>query len=278
MPVGMRTPAVLAALAGPVPAEIKDKWIAIAEEHSRSGDYVKMLVNDGSVQYPYAGNDYAVAVVNLSQHASILESGHAGFHLPSRWTKWKVGKKGNRYAHVAFRHMTPFAGDGRNHPGGTTTLRARREMPRHIYARAVKLRSGQRLTGVDGLPDRSRTFDPFKNQWRQQSKSYEYYRQLYGDLPEELSGVQGYTWKASKYEGLSRHTDVTPEGGRHTTYSTVRTITPDSDGWYIPPKPGYRIAERAMEAAAPKIRKILEEAVARDVAAMMNHILEDIVL
>jgi len=259
MPVGMRTPAVLAALAGPVPAEIIDKWITIAQEHSATGDYVRMLAADKSLQYPYVGNDYAVAVVNLAQHASILESGHAGFHLPSRWTKWKVGKKGNRYAHVAFRHMTPITKSG-----GSTTLRARRAMPAEVYARAKTLQRGKRLTGFG---------DTYK-----QSKSYNYYRQVFGDLPEELSGSEGYTWHSSRFEGLTRRTAVTPGGGRHTVYSTVRTITPDSDGWYIPPKPGYRIAERAMEAAAPQIRKILEEAVARDVAAMMNHILEDIVL
>jgi hypothetical protein len=45
---------------------------------------------------------------------------------------------------------------------------------------------------------------------------------------------------------------------------TFRTITPESDGFFIPPTPAGNYATRALEAAAPDIQRRLDLAVALD--------------
>ena len=130
-------------------------------------------------------------------------------------------------------------------------------MSKGIYAAAGKLEAGERLGGFG---------DRYK-----QSKSYAFYSQIFDHFPDDLAAIGGYTWKASQYELLERHHMVTPAGGHHTEYMTIRTITPDSPGWYIPPVPAHSFGARALQMAEPQIRGVLEQAAAADgLAAMMD--------
>lgn len=249
---------------------VRATWMRIIRDEGivDEGGYLAALEDQGSLQWPYMGDASASAVVNLSPQADWIENGRAGFHLPAHWKKWKVGKDGNRYAVVKMRIPTPFAGAGVSHAagfaprrvsanGGVSASRSRlgAAMPPEVYARAQRLESGERLSGFG---------DEYK-----QSKSYDLYRELFGELPSELDGVRGYTWVASQFEGMVRTTSATPGGGRHTEYSTFRTITPESPGWFIPPTPARRVAERALDEAAPAIEQMLAEAAMADALASL---------
>jgi len=260
LPEGAPAPALEHALGGPVPSIILAAWRELAADHVASGAYLAMLTPDLAFHYPYLGDGMAVAVVNPAQYADVIEEGHAGYHLPSVWKKWKVGKNGNRFAVIPFNHETP-TGLG----GGSTTARRRQAMPAAVYkgARgrpgAFSLANRGRLTGAG---------DHYK-----QGKSYEYYRGLgFTGMPE----AQGYDWKASKYEGLTRFTAETPGGGHHTEYLTFRTITPDSNGWYIPPQPGFHFAARALDAAMPAIADVLDRAAAADAERALGDVIGEL--
>lgn len=257
LPPGLRAFSVEAALAGPVPDMIIAAWQDLARDHRDSGQYLAALERQQSLNYPYLGDPNVVAIVNTMPYAIYLEEGHPGFHLPSRWSHWKVSKEGRLYARVPFRIPTPFS------PGGGVSSHRRRlgtAMPKSVYAQALQLRHGQRLTGFGEL--------------YKQSKSYIYYRQLFGEAAPELPDVAGYTWKTSQFEGMQHVTMVTPLGGHQAWYQTVRTITPESEGWYVPPSPAYHFADRALEQAAPGIQEALSQAAAQDAMAALYAALE----
>lgn len=257
LPPGAAAPHLREALGSTVPQIVLAECLQLASGHVASGDYLAKFSVEGAIRYPYKGDPDAVAVVNTSAHASFVEEGHEGFHLPSRIRHWKIGKHGQRYLHIMFRHYTP--GDA----GGGITQRARQMMPEEVYARAEKLRPRQRLLMPTG-----------RGSYRQ-SKSYDFYRKAFGGLPTELETLlkhspqpHGYTWKASPYAGMKKVGRATPKGGGHTRYITFRTITPDSTGWYIPPSPGLHIMQRAIQNTAPDIWAVIDAAVAADLAQL----------
>lgn len=271
LPPGIPTPHTAHALASVVPSVIVGSILEEAADHRDSGEYADGWGNQNSLQYPYLGDPLCTAVVNTLPHADWLEHGRAGFHLPSRWGgKWKVNKDGELYAHIPFRIRTPFAIKGVQHlPGlaarhvpaqssvwaSASRSRVGAAMPEDVYGRAVALEHGERLQG-------------FGDDYRR-GVSYEYYRGLFGELPEALRGLRGYDWRASQFEGMFRATSPTPAGGRHTEYMTIRTITPHSEGWYIPPTPALHLAERGNDRAAPVVQQILDEAAAADCLAAL---------
>lgn len=243
---------------------IRAAWLEELLDHADTGGTAAFLQDQAALQYPYLGDPMLVAVVNADPNSDRLEDGTAGFHLPSNIdpAKWKVSKNGKRFLTIPFGHTTPIAAGG-----GSSGGRRRTAMPRDVYALARRLADGGRVT-VSALSAALEQGDatPLGAELFKQSKSYTYYRAAFGEdaVPEHLPG--GYTWAASKYDGLQRRTRETPGGGRHTEYSTFRTITPDSPGWYIPPKPGLHLAERALDAAAPAIEALLDAAAAADFA------------
>lgn len=236
----------IAAIMADIAQVIAAAWRDEAADHVDSGAYLAAI----TAAYPFGDDPDTAGAFNLAQHAEWLEYGRAGFHLPSHWTKWKVGKHGNLYAHVPFRHFTPI-----KRGGGASTSRIRGAMPGRVYSLARQLNSGDRLAG-------------FGNQYKQ-SKSYEYYRQLFPD--DDVPNTQGYTWKASPYEGMQQvGARRTPGGGTQSEYRTWRTITPDSPGWYIPPIAPLHLASNALDAAAPAIEALLAQAEANDLYRRLN--------
>ena len=257
LPTAMPAPAVEHALSSTVPNIVVTAWQDVAADHVGEGDYIDALRSQDALQYPYLGDVNAVAVVNTREYAQFLEYGRAGFHLPSRWGTgkgvWTTGKNGKRYARVPFAVTTPTKAGG-----GKTTVRIRTKMPRGIYDKANRLATGQRL-GPMG---------PRK------TRDYNEYRRTYTDAGSQaalnsapLEGVDSYTWKSKQFSGLFNAGEkTTPGGGTQTMYMTIRTITPESEGWFIPPTPAYLFATRALADATPIIRDALDEAAAQDIA------------
>lgn len=228
---------------------IRAEWIDGLADHTDQGAVVASLEAQGALQYPYLGDPAIVAVVSPLIQANILEEGAEGFHMPERWKgAWKVTKDGRRFAVVPLRHRTPATA-----AGGSTTGRRRAAMPPLVYALARQLQDGERLVGFGDL--------------YKQSKSYTYYRAAGMNVPDHLPAA--YTWKSSPYEGMQRETRPTPRGGRHTAYTTFRTMMEDSPGWYIPPRPGHHLAAQALERAAARVQDLLDTAAAADASAAL---------
>lgn len=254
----IESPTLHFALSSIVPQLIIAEWDKLAAGHEANGDYRKMLASADALKYPYEGNPDSVGVINTSRHADWLENGRGGFHLPSHWTRWIMGKNGP-YAHVLFRIYTPTkAGDG------ATTRRRRTfgSMPPEVYERARRELQGpkDRLTGFGDL--------------YKVSRPYEIHRRM-GD--QNVSSVDSYTWVASQFEGMFASIQSTSRKPRDAQYFTIRTIKPDSPGWYIPPMPALHLAERALDAAMPQVTQIVEDAAVRDLEVAMIGAMEGLV-
>lgn len=248
---GLDAPNLQLALSGDVALVILDAWRTLASDSLDQGDYAAHLTLASALRYPFMGNADAVAVINTADHARFVDEGRAGFHLPSSWGKgagrWLVGKDGHRYARVPFRIESP-TGEG----GGRTRGHIRRSMPNRVYSFARKLEPRQRLSWTP-------------NEYRL-SRHYRQMAQQGLDVPQRLVDVGGYTWKASQFDGLFvAEMQRTENAPRHATYMTVRTITPESDGWYIPPTPAHHYNERALAAVSGEVQRILDAAAARDI-------------
>lgn len=228
-------------------------WRQLLSDHTDTGQALNSLTPEQAFRYPYLSNPMMVAVVSDVPQVGWLEEGRAGFHLPSRWGgHWKVSAQGHLYATVPFRQSTPPTAGG-----GVSTSRGRlgNAMSPQVYRLAKTLgdyrTTRERLGGFGDLYKRG--------------VSYDLYRSGYGwDLPANLDNEQGYEWKSSQFEGMFRNTVKTPGGGSHTEYVTMRTITPDSPGWYIPPMPALHLAAHALDQALPAIREVIDRAVQRD--------------
>lgn len=250
-------PSVRALLTGAIPGAITGMVREKMSGHVDSGAALAGWEPANALQYPYRGDDHVLGVINPTPQAQWLEEGRGGFHLASRWGRrggrWKVGKGGRLYAHVPFRVRTPVGAPGDGAVSSRRRLGA--AMPVDVYARAKGLPHKGRLTGFG---------DTYK-----QGKSYDYYRRAFEAFPQELDDVRGYEWAASQFEGMFRTTATTPAGGRHTAYMTIRTITPNSPGWYIPPTPAHGFLKETMTELAPRLQQLVEQAAERDTAAAL---------
>ena len=210
------------------------------------------------------GNDRYELVFDIScdaPHAAIVEYGHGGFHLPDRiqWgatPKVKFTEDGRPYINIPFRHYTPAQAGA-----GSTNTAKRQMMPIHIHKEAKRLalrirqnaghqwhgkpvkkgryRGRKRLRAVDkyswqgSSPLRLDRSDP--RRWVQGEHSGP--RSSLSNPPKEQPG-----WTTSKYDGMFK---TGPKG--HESYMTIRTITPDSEGWNIPAQQGRFLAQKTVE-------------------------------
>lgn len=260
-------------------------WITEAQRQNvrDSGAYLAGIRGEGSVRIVDAarwqGTNIIEAigeVIATAPHSSIIEDGHAAFHLPSKvdWTgpRVKVSKDGVRYLSIPFGH-TAYQSAGEMERKGTTNATRRNMMPRDVYQQAKALERtiaekvgpqhnaagqflqadryawGGRLTGMsragflvgkDGKTTRNRQTD-FTQVGRAAGKGGQ-------------ALING-PWSASKFEGLIKSG---PKG--HTEYLTIRVMREDSPGWNIPAQAGKGIARRVSIAAPAVLQPQLEEA------------------
>ena len=246
-------------------------------------------------------------VTNTAKHARIVEDGHSAFHLPDRinWSdpmlRIKRGRTGRPYMHIPFRHYTEAeAGDA----SGPTRLRLRSMMPDHIYemARALQRRVNRNMGPMyaaggfrssDGTEHRGQLFaqaDLYRWHGARAGRdrrlqfgpsspgvivlpdgramvAHKGARLVTGGIGKGPGGTDAVNpaWQTNKYEGLMK----TGAPG-HTRYLTIRTITPDSPGWWIPSRHGHGIRRQVVMTlrhgkAADQLRKILGGAIIEEV-------------
>jgi hypothetical protein len=228
---------------------------------------------DGDLQF-----EIIVDITNTAAHASFVEDGHPAFHLPSRidWSRGdgriKRTEDGRPYLHIPFRHYAYrrgataeelASGEPPRHTregSGYTYQAVRNMMPESISREASNLQ--RRLptnAGVQRRPDgqflaadRYRWEHPQQHHNRRLDRSgtspmfimggrdigYEEHRpaRQVGKDPQGNPMVNP-AWQSSKFHGLFRGG---PKGQEQ--YMTIRTITPDSEGWHIPAQVGMGVA------------------------------------
>lgn len=223
-----------------------------------------------------SGGDYAIelSITNSSPHAQLVEEGHAAFHLPDviDWSATggsiKRGPHGP-YLHIPFRHSA-YASAGSRTEQGYTYAAKRAMMPKDVsqaaarLSRTIRLNQGRvyRDTLARDL-DVGRRRGPLVERQFVQADRYSWGRRLRRDTTpgirigpdgvgyEEHRGARAVgrgaggrmlenpAWKTSKFEGLFKSG---PKG--HTSYMTIRTITPHSRGWNIPAMAGKYVARK----------------------------------
>ena len=267
-----------AVLAGPIPDLIQSTWMDIAAEHAATGEYASHLSFERL--YPYLGDDLKAAVRNHAPHADVLERGHGGFHLPSR-IDWgaaiakgtaHVGKRGVPYLRIAFRHGTPGAATG-----GIGSGRARTAMPDDVYRDALtalrgdRTRQAARDAAARLAQAGTHLSRPYATMAAGSSGRTAALLHALAARARTEEGQPGYTWRARTYQGLMRKEQVSPTTGKRSgTYLTVRTLTQDSTGWFIPPAPGFHFAERTAALVRDRVRELVGEAARADVVELVR--------
>lgn len=253
---------------------VKGLWIqrALDLKVSRTGAYIRGIAAEGQLRVisEHMGPDRMVLtfeIVNTAPHAKLVEDGHPAFSLVQaiNWSsttgRIKIGPKGP-FLHIPFRHRA-FVSPEERESSGTTRGTLKAMMPEHIHAEAMKLDF-----------TRPRKEGPIRHGGRHvQADRYDYGgRMKHHATPSIQLGTGGQgahnvgfearrgertvgfdragqpmtnpAWKGSKYHGMMRSSTR-----GHSSFTTIRTITPRSLGWNIPAMVGYGVA-RSVAASA----------------------------
>jgi hypothetical protein len=276
---------------------VKQVWGLAAIELGAfdTGEYRNGITDEGRVEVtrmPDGGVGVGVElmVTNTAPHASIVEEGHGAFRLADKidWGNTggsiKIGESGRPYLHIPFRHTVP------GQPGGGMTKSASKaQMPQAVYEQAKRqvwrvannrgpVRAPAPAGGGQGRflqRDTYRTEDLGKGgtetRMRRGQTSTSFAPDPHtGQLVQERRGARVVAagrrgkdlvnpeWKTSRFEGM-----IKTGGPGHTRYLTIRTLTPDSDGWNIPAMTGYYVAARTAAAidSGPELGELFSQAV-----------------
>lgn len=277
-----------------------------------TGDYVNGLSDASSVRWPYDSDELAVGTFNTAKHAAAIEEGYAAFHLPER-IEWGTGKtkygKNGWYLLIPFSHTgPPKPGKGNSvasikasmpesvhalaskmKPGERLTL-----SPARLHQDIKEMRHGKGgpIIGFRGTgPGGGRYVTPANESTRREMTARNRVISIGngqtatthpGPLPSPASryaagehalthgqAIPDLTRKApSIYEGLFRS-----GAPGHGQYTTIRAITPNSPGWWIPGQPGRYIARRVAEENAAEVRDAISAAFKADVERTISHAL-----
>lgn len=230
-------------------AFVRDTWVAAAEAALRpphQATYVAGLLTPESLVYPDGGDALAGRVVNVAPGAARIEEGSPAIHLPSaiRWALSRAARRskaGRYYLIIPFTHRAPRAPAPSPRPLGMLSwgqYRVARQLQRGQYLTAGS--SAGRAVHAPGL-------SPY--------------------MPRNPRNVRPGYMHAALQERLIR----TSERRRgYSTFMTFRTMTQDSQGWWLPARPGAHLVPQVTRAARPQVQAMLETAVRADVEAHLR--------
>lgn len=254
---------------------VKQVWGIAALELGAfdTGEYRNGVTDEGRIEIsrsPSGGTTIGIdlIVTNTAPHASIVEEGHGAFRLADKidWGNTggsiKVGASGRPYLHIPFRHTAPGQAGG-----GMTKSASKAQMPHSVYQNAKRQmwRVANNAGPVRGPQGQFRQRDTYRTESFGQNGPTRMTRgetstafapdPRTGQLVQERRGARivaagrrgndmvNPEWKSSRFEGM-----IKTGGPGHTRYLTIRTLTPDSDGWNIPAMMGYYVAARTAAA------------------------------
>lgn len=231
---------------------VQTAWIQAADETvalspRQRALYVAGLTQSNSLLHPFQGDPLHARVQNLARLAPSLETGTPAVHLPSaiRWATSKAArrsKSGRWYLIIPFTHAA-YRGSEQIH----VTIRTRM-MTKAVYQVARTLRPGQRLTA--GPSQGNRVHAPG----------------LHPYVPAYARNLRPGYVHAAKEEGMVRR----PTTGKAGQYLTFRTMTSDSPGWWLPPRPGLHLARAVEQATKAEVQTRVQDAVRQDVVAYLQ--------
>lgn len=272
-------------------------WIRAAQAANvrRTGAYIRGIQSEGSIRTvseseSQEGWEMVIEVVNTAPHASLVEEGHAAFHLPSvvNWSssRVKTAKDGTKYLSIPFGH-TAFASAEAREAGGYTTGAIKAMMPEHIYQEAKRLAVTRRLRqgpvrspngqflqadkyAYGGRLDRSGTRPgivmggPGVSAGGPGEPGFEEHRGI-RQVGRDAKGnaLINPAWQSSKFAGMMR----SGSPGR-SSYTTIRTMTDRSLGWNIPAMAGQFIAAKVATILSTDQR--FADAVVQSIAAVVT--------
>lgn len=207
----------------------------------RNGDYARSIQR----QFPYRGKTSGL-VFSDSEEAELIEKGYGPYDMkPSllKSPKAHIGKNGERYINIPFRHNVPGA--------GATGA----PMPQNIYNQASKLDFSM-ITGRN-------PWGRFTYIWGGRLGASNQGKQI---KPQVGGMTAPYEWKSGPYSGMVRMKDAAT--GKSGGYLTFRRVSEKSDpnSWWHPgtqPKP---VTQAVIEAAEPQVLQMLRTGAALDLA------------
>ena len=260
---------------------VQGVWVRLAQamDVRATGEYIRGIDATAivTVREERDANHFLIALFagNDAPHAGIVEYGHRAFRFPdainwgSKAGRVKMGKKGP-YLHIPFRHRA-FASEAKADTQGLTRATRKAMMPEDVYREAMKLARtvrhntgpqrapdgqflradtytyGGRLTRPNAAPDadRARFLDPLSHVVGPHHKDFAEWRGVrFVGRDHAGNALVNPGWKSSKFEGLMKTGPA-----RHTSYMTIRTVTPNSPGWNIPAQAGRHVAAAAAMAS-----------------------------
>lgn len=243
---------------------VKRRWIDNAKRSTgkRTGEYLAGIMN--GEEYPFEGDPYKGAVINISPQARWIEEGTAPYDMKRMLftsNKVRISAKGKRYLIIPFRHGTPSAG---SHEGGVGTDRATlRAMPQAVYSMAKNLDQSRRTGSFEvHNPATNRPVVRYSYKWG-------------GRLPGNALAKMGLQdigrrphWKSSPYEGMVKFPRETSTG--QSIYMTFRVMSEESKGWLHPGTAPKKIAEKTAQEMQPIVVDLIEKGFVKDVKTFMG--------
>jgi hypothetical protein len=167
------TPEALASIARDIAEGARQQWVMLAQRKLRSSqqDYIA-----GIQEVEMQGGRATIALVGVV--ANLVEQGMDPFDLHdtilNQGTSFHTAADGGRYLAIPFRHKTPGSGPGGGVPmtelfarSGALSAAHSEAIGKEVYARAKKLRPGERLpAGLAGKMKSFHTTDPFAGMQR----------------------------------------------------------------------------------------------------------------
>jgi len=199
--------------------------------HVVSGEYVRSIQEGFRMDGDLAGE-----ITSTSPHGATIEGGISAYDMKEKLLnspKAKIGKNGNRYITVPFRHGTP----------GASTMP---NMPKAVYKDVKKLGYSRRNNALTA-----------QSTGRQYTWGGRYKNTSEGMRSKIVKKEQGYgryTWKTGMFSGM-----VKVGSAKHGQYLTFRRISSNSDpnSWQFPGVKARPIRQAVIENTREEVLQLI---------------------
>jgi hypothetical protein len=217
---------------------------------SRTGEYARsILLRDAG--------EFAAEVYSDLAYALVIEEGAPRRDLKELLgssLKVRVSSKGTRYLIIPFRHNHPNSVLGNN-------------MPRAVHE-WWNGREASHITGTFERPSGTGAYD-IKTRRPVMVPGWRYH---WGDRlgKSDLAGLGVAGKTAQRLEGMVMFRRPLNEGGGHSQFITFRTMSENSKGWIVPPRPGLHPAKVTADKFRPIAEREFGAAVEQDIRVLLG--------
>ncbi|UIS74630.1 hypothetical protein [Morganella phage Mecenats66] len=181
-------------------------------------------------------NGLKLEVFTDYKYASDIENGRPARDLKDnidKSSKSRISKKGTPYLIIPFRHGIPKTN--------------KNPMSNNIYGIAKQM-TPSTITALTSRQGGTGKMVP--------QRVYQWGQRMAAGMSSKLKESH----KSDPTAGMVRM-DVSTGGQKRSSYLTFRVMSKKSDGWIVPPKPGMRLAETALEQVRPLAEQAFRQAI-----------------